>query len=303
MAEFEYGTSAPLLDARSVAFQPLFAPMPVHDTLYFDEGPRIPNYKSNSTSSLSGAMDTRGVDPYTQGVEITQQRQYDAGLVKIWSGEPGHKLLYTRFGMDRNYFPDPGFAEMDYFNPVRYLEAQEHDSPLWWNIMTFPIVTGDNDQAENFDFNGIIEPLSIRSLVAFFSTETPFEAHAVRANMVGGNINQIGGSDRILSVDYFEPTREMIGFLDMIDMEANRPTVGFFRHEFATLLPFKDERFVRNQPLEGSESPEAVAALSNMTGSTDNYVRHNQKSAACGWYYDNNSGVGTDSLTFGGMTY
>lgn len=303
MTTFEYGTSAPLLDARSVAFQPLFSAQPVHDTLYFDEGPRIPNYKSNTYDSLSGAMDTRGVDAYAQGVEITRQSQYDAGMVKIWSGEPGHKLLYTRFGQDRNYFPNPGFAEMDYFSPVRYLEAQEHDSPLWWNIITFPIITGDNDTAENYDFNGIIEPLSIRSSVAFFSIEVPQESHAIRANFGGGNVNSLGGSDRILTVDYFEPTREMIGYLDMIDMEAGRPTVGYFRHEFATLLPFVDERFIRNQPLEGTESAEAIAALSEMTGSTDNYVRHNQRSATCGWYYDNNSGVGTDSLAFGGMTY
>lgn len=303
MSRHTFSTSAPLLDARPMAFQPLFAPMPVHDTLYFDEGPRLPRYKSATSGSLSGSINTVAIDAYAQGVEITRQAQYDAGLVKIWSGEPGHKLLYTRYGMDRNYFPDPGFAEMDYFSPQRYLEAQEHDSTLWYNIITFPIITGDNDQAENYDFNGIIEPLTIRSSVAFFSIEVPLESRSVKANLAAGNINQIGGADRILTVDYFEPTQELTGFLDMVDIVANRPTVGYFRHEFSTLLPFKDERFIRDQPPTGAESPEAIAALSNMTGSTDNYVRYNQRSATCGWYYDNNAGIGTDSLVFGGMTY
>ena len=293
-----------MLEARPGAYKPVFSPQPIHHTLFFDEGPRVNNVKSNVTSSLSGAMDTRVVDRYVQGVEISRQSQYDAGLVKIWSGEPGHVLLNTRFGMDKNYMPDPGFQEMDYFNPVTFIEGQlDEFSPLWYNIFTFPIITGDNDQAENFDFNGIIEPLTIRPLVAFFSIDVPLEARTVRASLVGGNQNQIGGADRIMSVDYFEPTREMIGYLDMIDMHANRPTVGYFRHEFATLLPFKDERFVRNQPLEGTEPVDLVDSMSLMTGSTDNYVRHNQRSSTCGWYYDNNSGVGTDSLAFGGMTY
>ena len=43
--------------------------------------------------------------------------------------------------------------------------------------------------------------------------------------------------------------------------------------------------------------------MSMMTGSTDNYIRYDEVSATCGWYYDNNMSVGTDSLAFGGMTY
>lgn len=295
--------SSPMLEARPGAYKPVFSPQPIHHTLFFDEGPRVHNAKSAVTSSLSGAMDTRASDPYAQGVEISRQSQYDAGLVKIWSGEPGHVMLYTRYGMDKNYLPNPGFAEMDYFNPVTYVKAQEEVSPLWWNIFTFPIITGDNDQAENYDFNGIIEPLSIRQAVAFFSIDAPLEIRSIKASMVGGNQNQIGGADRIMSVDYFEPNREMIGFLDMVDMFQGKPTVGYFRHEFATLPPFKDERLIRNQPLEGTEPQDVVTAMSLMTGSTDNYVRYNQRSNTCGWYYDNNSGVGTDSLAFGGMTY
>ena len=37
-------------------------------------------------------MNTSVTDPYRQGVEITQQKYYDAGFVKIFAGEPGHVI-------------------------------------------------------------------------------------------------------------------------------------------------------------------------------------------------------------------
>lgn len=295
--------SANLLDSRPTAFKQTFSAQPVYDTLYFDEGPRPNNAKTSVTSSLSGSMDTSPIDAYTQGVEITRQKQYDAGMAKIWSGEPGHLLHVGRYGMDKNFFANPGFADLDLFDPLVYLRAQEAESPLWWNIFTFPIVTGDNDQLENFNFNGIIEPLTIRPIVSFFSIEAPFESHTVRGSLVGGNIDQINGSDRILTVDYFEPQQEIVGYLDMVDMIEGHPLNGYFRFEFTPILPFKDERLVRNEPRDVSDLSDMVAVMSHMTGSSDNYVRHNQRSATCGWYYDNSTGVGTDSLVFGGMTY
>jgi hypothetical protein len=300
-------SSAGTLGARSRSYQPLFSPLPVHDTLFFDEGPRAPNAKTRVTSSLSGAIDTSAVDPYVQGVEITRQAQYDAGVVKIWSGNPGHILKPNRFGMDKNFFPDPGFADLDLFDPVRLLKAEAAASPLWFNILTYPIITGDNDQAENFNFNGVIEPLTIRAVVAFFSTEAPFEAHTVRGSFGNGNTNQLNGSDVVTTIYAFEPKQQVIGYLDMVDIIHGHPLNGFFRFEFTTLLPFDDVRLVRNtineSQIAGREVPQILGALSLMTGSTDNYVRHNQRSMPCGWYYDNNGGVGTDSLAFGGMTY
>jgi hypothetical protein len=292
-------TSSVVMRSQPVSYYRLFSVLPVADVNYYDEGPQVPD--PSPTTSLSGAMDTSAIDPFVQGVEISRQSQYDAGLAKIWSGEPGHKLLKTGFGMDKNFFPDPGFVEMDLFNPVRYLRAQEVESPLWFNTITFPIVTGDNDQLENFNFNGIIEPLTIRPIVAFFSTESPFESHTVRGSLGGGNMNQLGGSDQILSVDNFEPGQEAVGYLDMVDMFEGRPLNGFFRHEFTAVLPFNDERLVRN--LRDAQPTDIAAALSLMTGSTGNYIGPNQRSNTCGWYYDGNAGIGTDSLAFGGMTH
>ena len=292
-------SSANLLGSRK-ASNPLFSPLMTNDGPAFDDSGLVSRPRDTSLGSMSNLS---GSYPYLQGVELTQQAQYDAGLVKIWSGEPQHRQSPCVFGQDKNFFPDPRFAEMDLFDPVRYLEAQDAESPLHASIFTFPIVTGDNDQLENFNFNGIIEPLTIRPVVAFFSIEAPFESHAMRATLMGGNTNQINGTDRVMTVDYYEPTQQVVGYLDMVDIIEGHPLNGFFRHEFTSVLPFSDARLVRNSEADGNTPADMVAALSLMTGSTDNYVRHNQRSATCGWYYDNNSSVGTDSLTFGGMTY
>lgn len=295
--------SSSLLSVVS-AFQPLFSPVPVHDNLYFDDGPRVSNAKPAVASSLSGAINTSAVDPYVQGVEMTRQAQYDAGLAKIWSGDAGHVLKPSVYGQDKNFFPDPGFADMDLFSARRFLEAQEHDSPLWWNIITFPIITGDNDQLENYNFNGIIEPFAIRPVVAFFSTDAPFEAHTIRANLAGGNENQLNGSDRVLTVDYFEPQKQIVGYLDMVDIIENHPLNGFFVYEFTSILPFSDVRLNRNAILDDpAEDAQLVEAMANMSGSTDNYVKYDQRSATCGWCYDNNTAIGTDAVAFGGMTH
>jgi len=305
ITELAFTSSAVTLGSRSTAFQPTFAPLPVHDTRFFDEGPRSPNNRPSNASSNAGALNTSTIDAYTQGVEITRQQQYDAGIAKIWSGDPTHVLKPCVFGQDKNFFPDPGFADIDLFDPVRLLKAEELASPLWFNILTYPIITGDNDQAENFNFNGIIEPLTIRPIVAFFSTEAPFESHTVRGAFGNGNTNQINGSDIVETVYSFEPGRQIVGYLDMVDIIEGHPLNGFFRFEFTARLPFNDARLIRNtiDRLTGADVPSIDAALSLMTGSTDNYVRFDQRSATCGWNYDNNVATGTDSLPFGGMTH
>jgi len=299
------------------------------------------------------------------------QSQYDAGFVKIWSGEPGHRMAVLNYGQDKNFFPDPGFADVDLFNPLTFIESQSDSSPLWSSLFTFPIITGDNDQLENFNFNGIIEPLSIRPVASFFSIDVPFEAHSVKGLFGSGNDDNLNGSDDVVSVYDFEPNRQIVGYLDMVDIvnpgslmsgtwssgsihgsylsgsyssgsiilgvyvptgsftpsefvnaftgsgvftpvfiPTGTPLNGFFQNELTSLSPFVDAKLVRNviDPTAGKATNvdndwQLTAALSYMTGSTDNYIRYNQVSMPCGWYYDNNASVGTDSITYGGMTY
>lgn len=291
-------SSAATLGARIGSFIPMFSPVPTPDTSFFDEGPRQQNDKTLITTSTSGSMDTSAIDAYTQGVELTRQSRHDAGMAKIWSGEAGHVLLQNRFGMDKGVFPDRAYSDMDGFNAGTFIRSQRYADALWGDVLSFPIVIGDNDQSENFNLNGVIEPLSIRRPASFTSTDCPIEAHDIRATQGAGNVDAHGGSDQVLTVDYVEPHRAINGFIDMSDRNGS-----FFDDTLSTREPFADVRLVRNDVPPGEETTDMVRALSPMSGSTDNYVKHNQRSATCGWVYDGTAGVGTDSLAFGGMTY
>lgn len=273
-----------------------------------------------SLSLISGSfnlegIDTTAIDGYRQGVEITQQKHFDAGIAKIHAGEPGHVLRRNRYGMDKNFRNDPRFEELDYFSPEKYLRAQDIDSPLYYNIITFPIITSDNDQIENYVFDGIIEPFTIRAKASFFSIEVPFEAHDVKGAIMAGNTDTTFASDVIQTV-YLYDLKQQIPFQDQYadavafpEQEASAThastNVGFFTHEKAPRAPFADARYLRNAVTSSTYDDDMIAALSLMTGSTESYINLaiGKRSATAGWDYDTNSGVGTDSLSFGGMVY
>ena len=318
---------------------------------FFDEGPKLLSVKPLSSGSyqsgsyvdgrwtpanlpwtyVSGALvigtfiydrfintssiDTSEIDAYRQGVELTQLKHWDKGIAKIHAGEPGHVLRRNRFGMDKNFLHDPRFEEIDYFNPEVFLRAQDYDSPLIFNIITFPIITSDNDQLENLMFDGILEPFTIRAKASFFSIDVPFEAHDVRGAVMGGNTDTTWASDLIQTV-YLYDLQQQLPFLDQYadavafaEQEAGQghasTIVGFFRHDKPSLAPFSDQRFPRDTVLSTNYDPAMDAALSLMTGSTEGYINLaiGKRSATAGWDYDSNEGVGTDSLTFGGMVY
>lgn len=284
--------SSTLLSTHGKSYQPQFSPQPVHDKLFFDEGPRVLNVKSKLTASFVGSIDTSASDPYVQGVEITRQDQYDAGIAKIWSGNPGHILKPNSFGMGKG-FDRPRFDDSSIRNKALQSGVVTCDQ-----YVTLPISTGDNDQLENFSFNGIIEPLSIRAVAGFFSTYKPIEAHSIKGSFVSGNSSQFNESDVVVTVVTFEPKQHINSYVDKTARLATRTN----RSKLTVLLPFSDARLVRNT-LPGSHTSDTMLeAMSLMTGSTGNYISYNQRSATSGWYYDNNAS-GTDSLVFGGMTY
>lgn len=292
-----------------MAFENFFTtPGNVSDNHFFDEGPKIVyrHQRINGVIVHSSSIDTTDVDPYRQGVELTHIKHFDAGVVKIHAGEQGHILRKNRLGMDKNFRTEPVFTEVDYFDAVGFIRAQEAGNVLLGGIITFPIVTGDNDQLENYVYDGVIEPFPIREVISFFSIEAPFQARGVKGCAMVGNSDSTAASDQVLTVDYFEPDKEQIAYLDRVDMigisGSAIPLNGFFLPEKSTCKPFIDARHPRNVPTSSSYSNTLISALSLMSGSTDNYVPYNKKSAPAGSLYDNNP-VGTDSISFGGMTY
>lgn len=287
------------------------------DPFFFDEGPKIVTSQvlTSGTFHNTSSIETIEIDGYRQGVELTQQKHFDAGIAKIHAGEPGHVLRRNRYGMDKNFRNDPRFEEIDYFSPEKFLRAQDLDSPLFFNIITFPIITSDNDQLENFIFDGVIEPFTIRARASFFSIDVPFEAHEVKGSIMAGNTDTTWASELVQTV-YLYDLKQQLPFLDQYadavafaEQEAGQghasTIVGFFRADKPILAPFNDARFVRNVPASITYGDDMNAALSLMSGSTDSYINLaiGKRSATSGWDYDSNSGVGTDTLAFGGKVY
>jgi len=292
----------------------------VIDRVFFDEGPKIQFIKQvyvegefHNTSSIS----TIDIDGYRQGVELTLQKHFDAGTVKIHAGEPGHMLRKTNFGMGETTYSKIPFEEVDYFDPRNFISLQENDPAFYRNINASPIITNDNNSIENYIFDGAIEPFSIRSRVAFFSVDAPYEMHEIKGTVMNGNSDDFGGSDTIQNVfvndvsGRYESGPFKDHNIDMVSFARNRQTisfigasVGFFNSEKSKIIKFVDKRYVRNTVSDQTYDPDMTAALSLMSGSSDNYVNTtiNEMAATAGWLYDN-SVAGTDSLAFGGMTY
>lgn len=270
----------------------------VRTTNFFDEGPQPRGRAGHSTTyANTGSIDISATDTWTQGVELTSQRRYDAGVVKIWSGEPAHSMLKQWFGMDRNYGLEQPHKDIDLFDPVLYVESQMSASvsgsgfsnvPLY----TFPIVTGDSDQYENFQTDGIIEPLTIRSRVAFFSIETPFESHEIKGTLQSGNSNILLGSDVVTTIRQFEPEKPFIPFLDMVDSIAGIQLPGFFITDQTVMAPFIDVDSDFTNDLEPGFRP-----------SEDSYVTYYEEAATAGFVYEFNGVKNVDSIAFGGMIY
>lgn len=274
---------------------------PATDTTFFDEGPVVTVSARRGVNT--GSIDTSLIDGYRQGVELTQQKHYDAGIGKIYAGEPGSVLRRNRLGMDRNYFPNPTFADIDYFNPVNFLRSQQFAGPESLPTITYPIIVGDNDQMANYVLDGTIEPLTIRSVVSFTNIDSPFNSHEISSELMMASPDQTRSACMFTTVDYFDPAPEVIPYLDLVDMyESHTPLNGYFQFNKARAKPFVDARYVRNSQ-SGSSDKEVIAALSLMTGSSDNYISFKEVSSTSGWYYDNVTSIGSDSIAFGGLTH
>lgn len=304
----------------------------------FDEGPQVIKKFIGVNSS---SIDTSAIDSFRQGVEITQEK-HTIGVFKISAGTPGHIVNPNSYGInDLDIVSTGSYKEIDYFNPIDYIKLQEPGTTLK-KVITFPIITSDSNQQENYILNGIIEPLSIRPVISFFSIEFPYESHAVRGGMMLGNSDvRKFSSDQILTVDYsqtqvtqekfvyasgslgmltasFEGGRSYVNkawFLDASESlltgsttEPSAPVpalgTGYVNPDLNFSDPYEEkEYFKRSGITKESHGSDIVAVLSKMTGSTGNYVPPGKKSGTAGFVYDNIGYVGTDSIAFGGMTY
>jgi hypothetical protein len=264
---------------------------------YFNEAPAEELLNRHVINSSS--IDTSQIDAFRQGVEITSFKHFDAGTVKIHAGEKGHELRKNNIGMNKTFETQQTFQELDYFDPIEFLNAQEHGSTLYFNLLTYPIITGDNDQIENYSFNGVIEPFSIRPKISFFSIEHPFEAHDVRGCIMAGNVNMKQGS-ALIDNKYQRFAVGLSPYNDMVIMLNGKMSLGAFYDEasYTAPTPFNDE-FCSSYINDDSEMSNILSKMNSENETVNNNCR-NEVILSSGFTYETSH---ADSIAFGGLTY
>lgn len=286
-------------------------------------------YNSTSYATSSAVVDPSGasrkilaltndylasgsVDAYKNGIEITQEKHWTAGMVKITAGTPGHLYEPTLYGVPPISIVDPDkYFEIDVFDPIKFVELGGDP-----DLFEFPIITSDSNQLENFILNGIIEPFPIRPVISNFSINFPFEPHSTRGEYGNGNTHRMWGSDEVLTVDYYEPGRPDISpFLDAGEsITIDGPTgpinlglsQGYLSMDRKAMAPFEDVIYQRDTPPSSSYGADMLTALLAMPSGSgrmgSSYVTWKQKAATSGFVYDD-AVAGTDSIAFGGRLY
>ena len=286
--------------------QPFYQFLPEKFEEFFDDTSGISFVKkgdsTNTDTYYSDLWSTapQKINKYRQGVELTRPEHYFSGLdqghCKIHSGDPGSSWKNHSYGQDKTYSNESFFQEKINFDPVEYLRAGEN--------YPFPVVIGDNQNVESYNFNGVIEPLTIRAIASFFSIEVPFEAHTIRADVSDGNLNVDRSSDLIVTVyektskSHIEPWFDMV---DMVGTVIKIPATAYFNPEKSRVLAFNDAKLKVESSNNLGSSMESV--VHSMNSSTENYISDGYFSAVCGFTYDDVSTKGTDSLAFGGYGY
>jgi hypothetical protein len=276
--------------------------LPKKDVLFFDDSPgvdlneRIKNSNANQYL-ITGSIDTKLIDGFRQGVEITQYSHFYAGnSIRIHAGEPGHVIRKNFYGADRNFLRQNHFKELEYYDALKYINFEQ--------IITYPLVTHDSDETENYNFNGVIEPLSIRAVAALYSIDVPFEAHSIKGMMMDGNSDITTSTSRISNIKLKKENYKIQPWLDLIDMMGTVkkiPTMAYFNDDKSYINPFNDS--LNKVQLSTNLPQDMLDDALKLVGSTENYISENEISAGCGWMYDDVTTKGTDSLAYGGLGY
>lgn len=245
----------------------------------FDESPARTVY-----STTSGSINTDALDPYRQGVELTRDKFYQMGPVKIHSGETNHLVRQNNVGEPtETLFPNQtNFLEIDIFDLLTYMQRDVSQSVL----STF-IAFRASRTVEWSVMDGIIEPLSIRPMVTFTSLYSPIEPHQVRGNVEGGNYSIIIHSDRVLQVQRFNELH--LGsdpHIDSVDVTNGAPVdIPYVPAYDRSVKPFDDSQIKSGLIVTSSMPSDIRNYLLQMDPDSDNYVPDGYISSTTGWDY------------------
>jgi hypothetical protein len=308
--------SAPSILTSSSTVVGLFSgrriiPDPVYNSATYPTSSTVVDESGNQRAILALNVDyyaSSTIDIYKQGVEIRDQKHWTAGLVKISAGTPGHLYQSMKYGVNEVSIVHPDkYFELEPFNPVVFASTGGDPSSY-----TFPVITSEVNQLENGIINGTIEPFSIRPVISSLTINFPFEPNSFKADFGNGNINRRLSSDQVVSLDYRNTNRRnsqvFLDATELLAISSGSIQVGVHAGEYLILDENTIEYFEDAVPPRGyinsaSYPEDLLNVVYSMSPGGTTHVTNKQKSATCGFVYDDVATQGTDSIAFGGMLY
>ena len=170
------------------------------------------------------STNTSDFDQYRQGVELTQTKHYTQGVVKIHAGFNGQSGIHTVpqsvYGQTQKTFTNEiYFRDVVPTSPQTHVTGSVHP--------TYYIVDQGNDQDVDVNiFDGVIEPLHIRDLVALRRDFKAYE-HKIWASLGEGNVRDREGSDVFTNIVKFKDlTVGSFAMVDTVDTMGTLVTVA-----------------------------------------------------------------------------
>lgn len=242
-------------------------------------------------ATVSGSIGTEQVDPYRQGIELTADKHFFAGVVKIWSGYTDHIVPQHEFGQSTLYVQSVPFIER------RKFDAQDYISHSSQRTM-FERLSVDNFARMR---DGAIEPFEIRSGSFDFGA---IPLRSVKGSIGGGNTNEFGETD-VIKQEFVPARSGTVGAF--VDSSAifKRETYRSGRIPKQSIIyPFIDDfPYKKGLAQPASASVAFIVARNAMSGTDLNTLLSNRhRSMTSGFVYDGATN-GTDSLAFGGYKW
>lgn len=255
--------------------------------------PFIEYAPSRLSASYTSGSDTTEIDRFRQGVEIVTDRHRFLSWFTVGSGETDHRMVVLNHGREREYDDGTIYEDRDQYDALLFLCSS----------LDLPPIVGNANIREPSQFDGAIEPFSVRGPATFTSVDFPYEAHGVSAQLIDGNEDAFRRVDRKSGFVELVLAPVANPFFDAADSFGSASLQGFSSDVSRILTPFDEllrpRAGARTSANMGGEMENRLLT-GTMGGVTDELVPPGFVSAQAGWTYDNAS-FGTDSVAFGGF--
>lgn len=280
-----------------------------------------------ATTAVEIGAEEGAVENFLQGVEIRTYGQYRSGITPVLrSGDgsiitvggrridnlrnydesfstnvstekveefPKFEIEQRSFGIPKDFSDESPYEDAQRFDPITFINDEG-------STLIYPQVLLNATAKDTDSYDGVIEPLTIRSRASRNSIDWPYESHDVRGALSNAAEDVRRRSNRI--VDFVFPIDLSVEpYLDEI---FEHDTLGLSQPPFLSAPSDNDTPFTEGSDWEDNAdllTGEIRAALLLSRESTDQMFPRGSTSARCGQIVNLQDSPGTDSIAYAGM--